>query len=307
MPRAFLPSLSLSPNRTNLARLRPSGAALGLALSALSLLSAGCAPPGRTLLISSPEQSPPGVLVTGEGKASAPPDVARMTLHVEARAPGVEQASEEVTTKMQAVIATLKAAGIADRDLRTNQISIRRETPPPGYPMPYPTAYAAPMITSMAPPVATMRPPGLPRPQVAPMPSAVFTPPPDVFVVSNALEVCVRDLKRVGPILATATKTGINGLSGPVFTREDDVALERQAREKAVQNARTRAEQLARLAGVKLGPVVSISDVQGGGLESGYAAPMSAMSVPAGGMPVEPGEVQAVRHVQVRFSLVSND
>ncbi|HEU4534444.1 MAG TPA: SIMPL domain-containing protein [Polyangiaceae bacterium] len=329
-PRAARPvsASSSSPRAGRYARLRPSAAALTLALGALGALGAGCAP-GRTIVVTGSEQSPLGVLVTGEGKATAPPDVARMSLQVEARSNAVEQASDEVTAKMAAVIATLKAAGIEERDLRTSQLSIRREVPSPGYPMPYPVSYAAPENAGPAPavmapavptvskpaaptgtakppsPAPTMKPPSVPpRAPMAP----VMVPPPsnEVYVVSNSLEICVRDLKRLGPVLTAATRAGVNGLSGPSFEREDDTALERQAREKALQNARTRAEQLARVAGVKLGPVISINDAQQGGFEIGYATPR-AVSVHGGQMPVQPGEIQVVRHVQVRFSLATND
>ena len=82
------------------------------------------------------------------------------------------------------------------------------------------------------------------------------------------------------------------------FTIENDDALEAEARAKAMHDARLRAEALAQLANVKLGPVVAIS-------EGGTTTPirMARDLLGAGEVPVSPGEVQVSFQVQVSYAI----
>ena len=62
--------------------------------------------------------------------------------------------------------------------------------------------------------------------------------------------------------------TGVSNLSGPNFTIDDEDGLKAQARKKAIDDAREKAEALAEDLGVRLGRIASFSE--GGG----YGAPM---------------------------------
>jgi uncharacterized protein YggE len=90
---------------------------------------------------------------------------------------------------------------------------------------------------------------------------------------------------------------------------DDPKPLRAKARAKAVEDARARAEELARLSGVKLGRVLSIGEFASGempppmpggvpGFQMGYARAGAGSSVP-----IERGEVTLSNSVRVTFEL----
>src|SRR5690606_22542293 len=82
-------------------------------------------------VVVSSSAAPDGITVTGVGEVQAPPDIARVHLGVDERAATAEQAVAQVTAKMSAVVTAVKGAGVADKDLRTSQLSVHREYQPP--------------------------------------------------------------------------------------------------------------------------------------------------------------------------------
>lgn len=85
------------------------------------------------------------------------------------------------------------------------------------------------------------------------------------------------------------------------FEWEDPSPLQGEARKKAMADARQRAERLAELAGVKLGPPIAISESDGGG-----GAPVQAyamMKSEAAAAPVERGELTTTSSVRVVYAL----
>lgn len=86
------------------------------------------------------------------------------------------------------------------------------------------------------------------------------------YTVSQNVHVKVRDLAKVGDILGTAGTLGANQIGGIAFSVDDPEALKAEARVKALENAKAKAEALADVAGVKLHRVVSFSESYGGGV-----------------------------------------
>jgi uncharacterized protein YggE len=101
-------------------------------------------------------------------------------------------------------------------------------------------------------------------------------------------------------VLSAATSAGANQLYGIRFEIEDLAPLQAEARKKAVEDARSRAERLAQLSGVKLGPAISIVEQDGGGAGP---MPMMAMAKMDTGAPVERGELTISTTVQVVYGL----
>lgn len=124
---------------------------------------------------------------------------------------------------------------------------------------------------------------------------------PRRFRVSNTVRVTVNDLERLGALVSLSVEAGANELGNIRFAHDDPAALERQAREAAVQNAREKAEQLAQFAGVSLGPVLSISEPQAGAPTS--AQPMMMRAEAADSVPIAAGELSVQVSVQVEFGL----
>lgn len=245
----------------------------------LVLAAAGCRHHGRTLEVRT-VTTQEGLRVAGQGEARGQPDVARATLGVEARAASASEATESVSRSMRQVIDALKAQGVADRDVQTEQVSVYFEQHrplPPGHGV-------EPSRGDQEPP----SPPGLQR---------------GLYRASNTVRVTIRDLDKVSDLLGAATAAGANVQHGLVFELDDPTPLLEQAREKAVGDARRQAEQLAALTGMQLGPVVSISTEP----HHGFPRPMRtglAMDVAErAAVPVERGELVVQQQVEMVFAL----
>ena len=125
----------------------------------------------------------------------------------------------------------------------------------------------------------------------------------DVFVVSNTVQVTIRRIDPSGRLLDEAVKAGANNVNGISFGIEDRAALERQARERALQNARAKAEELARLAGVQIGNPISISE---GAQPPIIYEPMAvgqAAAAEDARTPIEPGQQKVTINVEVTYAI----
>ena len=164
------------------------------------------------------------VNVSGEGRASAPPDMAVLSLGVSARGATVAEAMDQANQASDRLRASLRANGIEERDIQTSSISIS-----PQY--------------------------GRPR--------GDDTPPPIVgYQASQQFQVRVRDIAMAGRVIddAAAVAGDRFQMSGLRFTFADPTGLQSQAREQAMARARSKAEDLARLGGLSLGAPVAINE-----------------------------------------------
>jgi uncharacterized protein YggE len=83
------------------------------------------------------------------------------------------------------------------------------------------------------------------------------------YQVSQQLSVKVRDLEKIGDILAKSGELGSNQVGGVSFEVDDTTAIQKQARDKAIADAKEKAQVLAKSLGVQLGKVVSFSEDYG--------------------------------------------
>jgi uncharacterized protein YggE len=277
---------------------------VGHALVSIGLTGLAACTPQTVVNSAAPAASAPvrGIIVNGIGKANGKPNVARSTIGVEARAGTAEEAMAEVNQRMAQVIAAVKQAGVAEADVRTSTLTLNFER---NYEQP-PRLEMAPTAPAMAPasvtgPVGKPKPtPSSPvKPEMAP-PAPLANLPAGFYSATNNVEVTIRNLNLAGKVLSAATNAGANQLYGVRFEIEDASPLQAEARKKAVEDAHARAERLAQLAGVKLGPAVSISEVDGGG--SG-PVPMFAMAKMDSAAPVERGELTVTSTVQIVYAL----
>jgi uncharacterized protein len=242
-----------------------------------ALLVTGCAPKALAAPAAAGESPARMITVVGRGEVKAKPDIATVNLGVEVTAPTVSEAMAEANARMKTILAAMKALGIADKDIQTSNFSInfeRRE----------PTAAAVPEATSGAKPGGAQTPSGFYR-------------------VNNMIQVTIRNLDKVGDVLDAAVEAGANNVWGVSFGLDDTDALETQAREKAVADARARAESLARLNGVTVGDVIAISEVVGGNPSPMYAEAASFRGLGGGGAPVEPGELTFATQIQIVYGI----
>jgi len=204
------------------------------------------------------------ITVVGRGRVSLVPDVAKISVGAEVRASSVSEAKDSVDRQMAAITVALAEMGIAEKDIQTAQYSIFYEQEP----------YQ---------PIARE--------------GGGATESRGVYRVSSILDVTVRDVEKAGEVLDGVVAAGANQVWGVSFTVSDDQKWQSEARTKAMADARSRASELAGLAGADLGQVLSVSEVIGGGVIA-YAD--RAMG---GGGGVAPGELEMNTQVQVTFTL----
>ena len=120
------------------------------------------------------------------------------------------------------------------------------------------------------------------------------------YRVSAGLSVDARDLPRLDRVLDDAVKAGADNISGVSFGIEDRSVLEAAAREKAVADAKARAQSLAALSGVELGEVVGVSQVIGG---PGPIFDRGGAGLDGGGAPLQAGQLEVQVQVQVTFAI----
>jgi len=266
---------------------------------ALGGLGAACTPQSVVSCPAASANAPVrGITVSGVGKASGAPNVARSTIGVEARAGTAEEAIGEVNARMAQVIAAVKQAGVAPADVRTATLSLNfeRNYEQPPRPLEQPVPSAAPAAAPAAPGKAK---PTI-KTEVAPVaPPPAIKLPQGFYTATNSVEVTIRNLDTAGKVLSAATSAGANQLYGLRFEIEDLAPLQAEARKRAVEDAKARAERLAQLSGLKLGPAISVVEADGGG--SG-PVPMMAMAK-MDAAPVERGELTISTTVQIVYGL----
>ena len=184
------------------------------------------------------------ITVTGEGRVDAAPDMATITLGVTSQGTTAATAMAANSDALAQVLANLKAAGIADRDLQTTGLALN---------------------------------PNWQSDDNGSNPRIVG------YVASNMLTVRVRALTGLGAALDAAVKDGANTVDGLSFGLADPEPVLDEARKRAVADATHRALLLTEAAGVSLGAVVAISESGGSFAPApmfGKAAGMTAEAVP---------------------------
>lgn len=123
------------------------------------------------------------------------------------------------------------------------------------------------------------------------------------FRASNTVNIRVSDISQIEAVIDAAIGAGATNVYGLNFIVTDTTALEQEARVDAMENARTRAQQLAEIAGATLGDIIIVSEVPGGFTPLPYAA-FDQRAESGGGAFVTPGQSTVSVQVQVTFSLV---
>ncbi len=78
------------------------------------------------------------------------------------------------------------------------------------------------------------------------------------YEVTQNVSVKVRDLAKIGDVIAKTTEQGANQIGNVSFTIDDEYELKNQARELAIQKAKEKAQLIAEQTGMKLGEVKSV-------------------------------------------------
>jgi hypothetical protein len=193
-------------------------------------------------LAQAPADFPSAISVTGQASISVPPDLASVDAGVATDAKTAREASEANNVAMGKVMAALKGAGTDAKDIQTSRLSL--------------------------------------QPQYAPNRSG---PSPVVgYRASNRVTVRIRDVGKVANVIDTLVGAGANDVGNIAFEVSQASKLLDEAREKAVADARRKAEIYAKAAGVALGTPLSISEdgAPQPMFRAKMAAPMAAAPTP---------------------------
>lgn len=119
------------------------------------------------------------------------------------------------------------------------------------------------------------------------------------YRVANSVSVTIRELAKAGALLDEVVKLGANSIYGISFSVADTTALTAQARDKALAEAKVKAEQLARASGATLGQVLAISENVGAAAPVMYRQAADAAS----NVPVQAGQQSISLQIQVTYEL----
>jgi uncharacterized protein len=116
------------------------------------------------------------------------------------------------------------------------------------------------------------------------------------YTATNSVAVHVRGLAKAGPVVDAAVQAGANQVDGPSLAASDQLVLSRNALKAAIADARARAQVIAAAAGVRLGPVQSVSEQN-----TTTPLPLGAEANKSASTPVSAGTVSIESDVTVVF------
>ena len=217
--------------------------------------------------------------VQGEGKIVAIPDIAEVYASILSEGDkNLDALQKDNTEKSNRVIAFLKKNGVDKKDIKTTNYSIT-----PRY-----------QRYSCERPVFGR--------DIAPC------PPPEIvgYSIRQDILVKIRDLSKVGTIIAGVVQSGANTISGPNFTIDEPEKIKNEARAKAVKDAQKKAKTIARAGNFRLGKPVSINEGFGPIISPRFFAESAVKDVSIAGMPtpsIEPGSQEIIVNVNITYEI----
>jgi uncharacterized protein YggE len=162
------------------------------------------------------------VTVQGEGKVQAVPDIATLSVEVSQEGEDLDPVTAEVRRQMARVLESVRTQAIEEKDIQTQVYNVRPKWEYDKSSNPHRAGYT----------------------------------------VTNRITIKVRDLKKVGKVLAAVIQNGATAVNGPDFEVDNRQAFERKALAAAYDDAHGKAAALADAAGVKLGDILAMNPGQ---------------------------------------------
>ncbi|MFC1930293.1 SIMPL domain-containing protein [Chloroflexota bacterium] len=176
---------------------------------------------GNIINLSGSEQS--GIWVSGEGEVIVKPDIVNLTIGIQSQENTVSEAQDRARGAMDNIMQALKANGVEEKDIQTQSYRI-------GPILRYEPKTNISEITG--------------------------------YQVNNMLRVKIRKIDNAGRIIDDVADVGgdLTRIQGINFGIDNPKPYHKEARKKAMENAINKADQLAKVAGVKLGKPVYINE-----------------------------------------------
>lgn len=233
-----------------------------LAVAAIGMAMSG-AGRAQTVQVAPLGVGPTTLTVVAEGRVARAPDLAEVSGGVVTTAATAAAAMRDNAEKMTAVVAAIRKAGLAERDIQTSGLSLS-----PQY-----------RYVDNQPPVLTG------------------------YQATNTVSLRIRRIADTGKLLDTLVGVGANQISGPVFRIDAaDAALD-EARVSAVATAKARADLYAKAAGLRIKRIASIAESGGIEPGPRPMMMMARSEKAADSTPVAAGEVALTINVTVVFEM----
>ncbi len=236
--------------------------AIGL-VAGVALLATACTPSVTVENTGTEGATASGIAVSGRGEVFGTPDTLQMSFGVSVLRPTVKQAVADAAALADQLISNLTSSGVATEDIQTANYSIYPEYD-----------YSGDQRRLVG------------------------------YRVGNTVTAKIRDVDSAGSVIDAAV-VGVGDeiqVSGVSFSIEDDEELISAARAAAWEDARSKAQQLADLAGLTLGNAVMISEsVVGTPPQPLYRAAFDEAVGASVETPIEAGQQQVAVNLQVRF------
>jgi len=206
-----------------------------------------------------------GIWVSGQGTVTVTPDIATLSLGIEAQAVTVTDAQSQAIEAMDAVMAALDDNGVARKDIQTQYFSVQNVTR-------WDTVKEEEILIG--------------------------------YRVTNVVTAKIREIDKAGTIIDAVAAAGgdLTRIDSISFSVDEPEAYYEEAREQAMAEAKTKAGQLAELAGGRLGKVTYISESSS--TPPIYRQGVYAEAVPAAAeTPISPGELEISLTVQVAYTI----
>lgn len=207
--------------------------------------------------------APATLTLTAEAKAAGTPDVADIGAGVVTQGAQAGAAMAENARRMTAVVAALRKAGIADRDIQTSALTLE-----PQY-----------RYGDNQPPTLTG------------------------YQARNRVTVTLRDLPRAGRVIDALVAEGANQIDGPNFRIDKPEPLADQARRQAVADLRRRAQLYAEAAGLSVRRIIAISEGQAAEPPMPRPVMVQMAKAERADTPVAPGQSEIAVTVTMSFEL----
>lgn len=178
--------------------------------------------PAIPLNLSTQQRGEP-LVVTGEGKVTIVPDVAKITLGIEQSGQTLKQVQSEVNQKSQNLTKELKKLGIDGKDIKTVHYNVYPE---------HDWESPAKKITG--------------------------------YRVSTSYQVTIEEFDKINEVLSITSSLGVNNIGNINFEVNDGTKKDKiqEARELAVEEAKEKANGLAKASGITLGKIINVTENQ---------------------------------------------
>ncbi len=201
--------------------------------------------------------------VSAEGKVQGRPDMATINLGVQTEAPTAQAAVQANAQRMTALLAALRRAGIAERDIQTSNVSVNPQQ----------------QYRENQPPITTG------------------------YQANNTVTAKIRTIDNVGRVIDASVGAGGNTVNGVYFSYQNPDAQLDAARRNAIAEARRRAGIYAQALNMQVARIVAVQEGGGYSPPVPMPIMRMEAQANAAPTPVEPGQIETTANVSVTFEL----